>query len=57
MDPVMVGLIGIALLVVFIFSGVPVGITMGLIGFGGLIGINGLNKALANNEQGLKVNA
>ena len=48
MDPVMVGLMGIALLIVFIFSGVPVGVTMGLIGFGGLIGINGLNKALAS---------
>jgi tripartite ATP-independent transporter DctM subunit len=48
MDPVMVGLIGIALLIVFIFSGVPVGVTMGLIGFGGLIGINGLNSALAS---------
>jgi C4-dicarboxylate transporter DctM subunit len=47
-DPVMVGLMGIALLIVFIFSGVPVGVTMGLIGFGGLIGINGLNKALAS---------
>jgi C4-dicarboxylate transporter DctM subunit len=44
----MVGLIGIALLIVFIFSGVPVGVTMGLIGFGGIIGINGLKKALAS---------
>ena len=48
MDPVVVGLIGIAVLVIFIFSGVPVGVTMALIGFGGFIGILGLEKALAN---------
>lgn len=48
MDPVIVGLIGIALLVIFIFSGVPVGVTMALIGFGGFISILGLEKALSN---------
>ena len=48
MDPAVVGLFGIALLIIFIFSGVPVGVTMGLIGFVGFIGILGLDKALAN---------
>ena len=48
MDPVLVGLIGIVVLIVFIFSGVPVGVTMALIGFGGFIGILGIEKALAN---------
>jgi tripartite ATP-independent transporter DctM subunit len=48
MDPVVVGLIGIVVLIVFIFSGVPVGVTMALIGFGGFIGILGIEKALAN---------
>lgn len=48
MDPVLIGLLGIAFLVVFIFSGVPVGVTMALIGFGGFVGILGWEKALAN---------
>jgi tripartite ATP-independent transporter DctM subunit len=48
MDPVLVGLIGIAVLIIFIFSGVPVGVTMALIGFGGFIGILGIEKALSN---------
>ena len=48
MDPTLAGLIGIALLVVFIFSGVPVGVTMALIGFGGYVVILGLDKALSN---------
>jgi tripartite ATP-independent transporter DctM subunit len=48
MDPVLVGLIGIVVLILFIFSGVPVGVTMALIGFGGFIGILGIEKALSN---------
>lgn len=48
MDAAVVGLIGIGMLIVFIFSGVPVGVTMALIGFGGFWAILGVDKALSN---------
>ncbi len=48
MDPATVGLIGIFFLVIFIFGGVPVGVAMTVIGFGGFTAILGLDKALSN---------
>ncbi len=48
MDPATVGLIGIFFLVILIFAGVPVGVTMTIIGFGGFIAILDLDKALSN---------
>jgi C4-dicarboxylate transporter DctM subunit len=47
-DPATVGLIGIFFLVILIFAGVPVGVTLILVGFGGLVAILGPDKALAN---------
>ena len=47
MDPVTVGILGIICLVILIFSGVPVGVTLGLIGFGGFILILGPDIALS----------
>jgi len=47
-DPAAIGLIGIFFLVVFIFAGVPVGVTLALIGFGGFIAILGPDRALSN---------
>jgi len=47
-DPAITGLFGIGFLVILIFAGVPVGVTLSLVGFGGFIAILGLDKALAN---------
>lgn len=48
MDPATVGLVGIFFLVILIFAGVPVGVTMTIIGFGGFVAILGLDKALSS---------
>jgi len=47
-DPATVGLIGILFLVMLIFAGVPFGVTLALVGFGGFIAILGPDKALSN---------
>ena len=46
MTPFTVGLIAIALLIVLLFSGMPVGIVMGVVGFAGLTYLRGLDAGL-----------
>jgi C4-dicarboxylate transporter DctM subunit len=48
MDPVTIGLIGIMVMVVLIFSGVNVGITLAVVGFGGVWAMVGPNIAFTN---------
>jgi len=47
MTPFTVGLIGIALLIVLLFSGIPVGSVMGMVGFVGLSYLRGIDAALS----------
>jgi C4-dicarboxylate transporter DctM subunit len=47
MTPSSVGFIGIFLLVVLLFSGMPLGFVMGLVGFAGFACLNGLDAGLA----------
>lgn len=46
MDPTTIGVIGITALVVLIMAGVPVGIAMAIVGFGGFSLVAGLDAAL-----------
>lgn len=48
MSPVEVGLIGIAVLMIFLFLGVHIGIVLIIIGFAGFALITGLNPSLVN---------
>jgi C4-dicarboxylate transporter, DctM subunit len=41
MEPVMVGYIGIGVLIVLLFSGLHIGVVMGLLGFAGMVYLNG----------------
>jgi C4-dicarboxylate transporter DctM subunit len=46
MTPLTVGFIGIAILFVLLFMGMPIGIAMGLVGFAGFTFLRGLDSAL-----------
>lgn len=46
MDPLLVGILGIVLLLVFIATRFPIGIAMGLVGFLGILAIIGLQPAI-----------
>ena len=45
-DPFTAGLLGVCLLLVFLFSGMPIAVAMGLVGFLGMAYVNGLNPGL-----------
>ena len=45
-DPLTAGFLGIGLLIVLLFSGIPIAIAMGLVGFLGLAYVNGLKPGL-----------
>jgi tripartite ATP-independent transporter DctM subunit len=47
-DPIIAGYLGIGFLIVMMFSGMPVGIVMGLIGFLGIAYVGGINPALTS---------
>lgn len=47
MDPFLVGVIGIILMVLLLLSGIPVGITMSVVGFGGFAYLVSIDGALA----------
>jgi C4-dicarboxylate transporter DctM subunit len=46
MTPLTVGFIGIGILFIFLFLGMPIGIAMGLVGFAGFAFLRGLDSAL-----------
>jgi C4-dicarboxylate transporter DctM subunit len=46
MSPIEIGIGGVVALFVFMLLGMPIGLTMGLIGFLGLVLINGVDAAL-----------
>jgi len=46
MDLTHVGIIGIIILIIFLFSNMPVGFVMGLVGLGGFIYVKGLGPGL-----------
>jgi len=46
MDPIMVGILGIVLLVVLLFAGIPVAFSLGITGFIGLIILTSLGQSL-----------
>jgi len=46
MTPLTVGFIGIGILFIFLFLGMPIGIAMGLVGFAGFTFLRGLDSAL-----------
>lgn len=46
MDPFIIGLIGIAILLVLLFSGISIGVAMGLVGFAGFAVLVGFGPAL-----------
>ena len=46
MSPIEIGVVGVIALFVFMLLGMPIGLTMGLIGFLGLVLINGVDAAL-----------
>lgn len=46
MTPGMIGIIGVIILMVFLFSGIPVGLVMALVGFGGIVFIGGFDAAM-----------
>src|SRR5512146_2519177 len=46
MSPIEIGISGVVALFVFMLLGMPIGLTMGLIGFLGLVVINGMDAAL-----------
>ena len=48
MDPVTIGFIGIAVMLVLIFAGFNIGVVLSFIGFGGFVAILGLEKAFRN---------
>jgi C4-dicarboxylate transporter, DctM subunit len=47
MTPVTVGIIGLIVMIVLMFAGMPIGFVMGLVGFLGLVCLNGLDAALS----------
>lgn len=47
MTPVEIGFIGIGVLIIFLFSGMPLGFVMGLVGFAGFACLSSLDSALA----------
>ncbi|OGO04226.1 MAG: C4-dicarboxylate ABC transporter permease [Chloroflexi bacterium RBG_13_54_9] len=47
MTPVEVGIIGLSLMVVLMFLGMPIGFSMGLVGFAGFAYLNSLDSALS----------
>ena len=51
MDPFIVGLIGIAILLVLLFSGLSIGVAMALVGFLGFAVLVGLGPALGILKQ------
>ena len=48
MDPVTIGIIGIIVMVILIFSGFNVGVVLCIVGFGGFWAMLGLDKAFVN---------
>jgi C4-dicarboxylate transporter DctM subunit len=46
MTPLTTGFIGIGILFIFLFSGMPIGIAMGMVGFAGFAFLRGLDSAL-----------
>ena len=46
MGPTQIGIIGIIILIIFLFSNMPVGFVMGLVGLGGFIYVKGLGPGL-----------
>jgi len=46
MTPLTIGLIGICILFIFLFLGMPIGIAMGMVGFAGFATLRGWNAAL-----------
>jgi len=46
MSPLTIGYIGLGVLMVFLFLGVPIGAIMGLVGFAGMVWISGLGAGL-----------
>jgi len=48
MDLVTIGLIGIFFMVLLIFVGIPVGVSLAIVGFGGFWAILGFDKAFTN---------
>ena len=46
-DPLTAGLLGIGLLIVLLFSGIPIAVAMGLVGFWGMAYVNGLEAGLS----------
>lgn len=48
MDPVVVGFIGIAIMVILIFAGFNIGVVLAFVGFAGFVAILGLEKAFRN---------
>ncbi|OGP64706.1 MAG: C4-dicarboxylate ABC transporter permease [Deltaproteobacteria bacterium RBG_13_53_10] len=48
MDPLSAGIVGIAALIVILFSGMPIGIVMGLVGFLGMAYIGGTGAAFTS---------
>ena len=46
MEPVTIGILAFAIMLVMMFAGVPIGFAMGLAGFGGIVAIRGLDPAL-----------
>lgn len=46
MTPLFVGFIGIGILFIFLFMGMPIGIAMGMVGFAGFAFVRGLDAAL-----------
>jgi len=47
MTPITVGIIGLTVMIVFMFAGMPIGFAMGLVGFLGFAYLNGFDAALA----------
>jgi C4-dicarboxylate transporter DctM subunit len=48
LDPIVAGYAGIGLLIVMLFSGMPVGVVMALVGFLGIAYVTGINPALTS---------
>ena len=46
MEPVTIGVLAFAVMLVMMFAGVPIGFAMGLAGFGGIVAIRGFDPAL-----------
>lgn len=46
MTPLEIGYIGFAVLILLLFSGIPIGVVMGLVGFWGIVAVSGFAPAL-----------